>query len=93
MTVAERQAKKLLTSMSKTLQAMGSKVGKAATAASKRKYMVAGLAALAVAGAAAQQLTSSLRSTPARRQAASKGGTRSRRARSRRGTRRRATAA
>lgn len=94
MTVAERQAKKLLTSVSKTLQTMGSRVGKAATAASKRKYMVAGLAALVVAGAAAQQLTSSLRSAPARRQAASKAArTRSRRTRSRRGTRRRATAA
>lgn len=94
MTVAERQAKKLLVSVSKTLQTMGSKVGQAASAATKRKYMVAGLAALVVAGAAAKQLTTSMRSTPARRQAARKAArTRTRRTRSRRTTRRRAAAA
>jgi len=93
MTVAERQAKKLLNGVSRTLQTMGSKVGKAAGAAAKRKYMVAGLAALVVAGAAAQRLTTSLRSTPARRQTARKAArTRSRRARARR-TRGSATAA
>jgi hypothetical protein len=91
MTVAERQAKKLLTSVSKTLQGMGTKVGKAASAASKRKYMIAGLAALAMAGAAAQQLTKSLGSTSRSRPAARKA-TRTRRARSRRTTRRRAAA-
>jgi hypothetical protein len=89
MTTAEKQARKLLVSVSKSLQTMGSKVGQAATAASKRKYMVAGLAALVVAGAAAQQLSKSLGSTPARRQAARKATrTRSKRARGRRSTRR-----
>ena len=89
MTVAEKQAKKLLVTVSKTLQSMGTKVGQAASAATKRKYMVAGLAALVMAGAAAQQLSKSLGSTPARRQAARKAArTRSKRTRGRRTTRR-----
>jgi hypothetical protein len=63
--IAERQAAKLLEKVTATMQGVGGKLGKAATAAAKRKYTIAALAALVVAGAAAQQLAKSLRA-PAR---------------------------
>jgi hypothetical protein len=58
--IAERQATKLLEKISITLEGAGRSIGKAATAAAKRKYLMAALAAVAIAGAAAGTLRNTL---------------------------------
>ena len=77
---AEQQTHKLIRSAVARLEKFASGIAEAATAGAKRKYVIAGLAALIVAGRAAEALRSSM----AAKKAAKRKRTRKKAARKRR---------